>query len=133
MINEGGAQTFLSLQYNISERFYKDQPTNRIRFHRSHLEKPSTVVKVVKLKPEDTGKYQCSREIVYLKGGQRDLLRPVRFILSYKIYQKDPKPVEEGEQLPDINDYPILNQQEAVRYFEANFAKDCGDDDVCES
>ncbi|KAB7494231.1 Integrin alpha-PS1 [Armadillidium nasatum] len=133
MRNEVGTETFLSLQYNISERFYNDQPTNRIKFHRSDRDKPSTVEQVVYLRPENMGTFQCSREIVYIKGGQRDVLRPVRFKLSYKIHQKDPKPVEEGEPLPDIDDYPILNQQEAVRYFEANFAKDCGSDDICDS
>lgn len=39
----------------------------------------------------------------------------------------------EGEQLPDINRYPILNQQKAAQIFEATFQKDCGNDDLCES
>lgn len=39
----------------------------------------------------------------------------------------------EGDPLPDITNYPILNQQEAARMFEAVFQKDCGNDDICES
>ena len=39
----------------------------------------------------------------------------------------------EGAPLPDINNYPILNQQEAARIFEASFQKDCGNNDICES
>jgi len=32
-----------------------------------------------------------------------------------------------------IQNYPILNQQEAFKSFQAFFEKDCGDDDVCTS
>lgn len=39
----------------------------------------------------------------------------------------------EGEQLTDINNYPILNQQEAARIFDASFQKDCGNNDICET
>lgn len=39
----------------------------------------------------------------------------------------------EGAPLPDIKNYPILNQQEAARVFEAIFQKDCGNNDICES
>jgi len=39
----------------------------------------------------------------------------------------------EGAPLPDIQNYPILNQQEAARVFEAVFQKDCGNNDICES
>lgn len=39
----------------------------------------------------------------------------------------------EGAPLPDINNYPILNQQEAARVFEVVFQKDCGNNDICES
>jgi len=39
----------------------------------------------------------------------------------------------EGAPLPDMKNYPILNQQEAARVFEAVFQKDCGNNDICES
>lgn len=40
---------------------------------------------------------------------------------------------EEGEPLPNIDSYPILDQVEAQRIFYARFLKDCGSDDVCDS
>jgi len=39
----------------------------------------------------------------------------------------------EGAPLPEMKNYPILNQQEAARVFEAVFQKDCGNNDICES
>lgn len=39
----------------------------------------------------------------------------------------------EGDPLPEIKNFPILNQQEAARVFEATFQKDCGNNDICES
>lgn len=50
------------------------------------------------------------------QDGPRDILRPLRFKMSYEINQEEPVPVQEGDPLPDIDEYPILNQQEAVRY-----------------
>lgn len=35
--------------------------------------------------------------------------------------------------MPEIDNYPILNQQEAAKIFSATFQKDCGSDDVCQS
>lgn len=35
--------------------------------------------------------------------------------------------------LPNIDNYPILNQQEASKVFLAYFEKDCGQNDLCES
>lgn len=39
----------------------------------------------------------------------------------------------EGDPLPEIKNFPILNQQEASRIFEATFQKECGSNDICES
>lgn len=55
------------------------------------------------------------------------------FKLTYSLVQKDPRFPTEGEILPDINKFPILNQEEAHRIFEAKFLKDCGANDICES
>lgn len=38
---------------------------------------------------------------------------------------------EEGEALPDINDFPILDQEEAQRIFYARFIKECGKSTIC--
>jgi hypothetical protein len=37
------------------------------------------------------------------------------------------------DDLLPLDDYPILNQQEADKIFTASFLKDCGNNDVCES
>ena len=50
-----------------------------------------------------------------LQEGSRDILRALRFKLTYEIIQKEPRPVAEGDRLPDINEYPILNQKGALR------------------
>ena len=50
-----------------------------------------------------------------LQSGSRDLLRPLRFKMSYEIIQRDPLPVVDGGPMPNVDDYPILDQQEAVR------------------
>ncbi|XP_047738548.1 uncharacterized protein LOC108670618, partial [Hyalella azteca] len=71
--------------------------------------------------------------VAYLKSGSRDLLRPLRFKLSYEIIQRTPSPSQEGRPLPNIDDFPILDQQEAVKIFHGHFVKECGDDDICNS
>ncbi|XP_045602877.2 uncharacterized protein [Procambarus clarkii] len=133
MDNNAGTRTGLRLKYTIEERVYKDQPIARVRFSDGLHDRPSVVQRDINLRPEDMGIFQCSREIVYLLDAPRDILRPLRFKLSYEIIQREPRPVAEGDPVPDIDDYPILNQQEALRYFEGTFAKDCGLDDICDS
>ncbi|XP_034942009.1 integrin alpha-PS1 isoform X2 [Chelonus insularis] len=75
----------------------------------------------------------CQREIIYLKENTRDIQSPIKFRLNYTLVQEEPVMPGEGDPLPDINNYPILNQQEAARIFEATFQKDCGDNEICES
>ncbi|XP_011505968.1 PREDICTED: integrin alpha-PS1 [Ceratosolen solmsi marchali] len=75
----------------------------------------------------------CQRETVYLKENTRDIQSPVKFRLNYTLIQDEPVMPPEGAPMPDINNYPILNQQEAARIFEATFQKDCGNNDICES
>ncbi|XP_058799124.1 integrin alpha-PS1 isoform X2 [Phymastichus coffea] len=75
----------------------------------------------------------CQREILYLKENTHDIQSPIKFRLNYTLIQDEPKMPVKGAPLPDINNYPILNQQEAARIFEAAFQKDCGSNDVCES
>ncbi|XP_042235673.1 integrin alpha-PS1-like isoform X1 [Homarus americanus] len=133
MTNNANTRTGLRLKYTIEERVYKNQPIARVRFGNSFERRPNMVQRDIDLRPEDMGRFQCSREIVYLLDGPRDILRSIRFKLSYEIIQREPRPVPEGAPLPDIDDYPILNQREAVKEFEATFAKDCGDDDICVS
>ncbi|XP_068244696.1 integrin alpha-3-like isoform X2 [Palaemon carinicauda] len=131
MDNNAGTRTGLKLKYTIEE--ISDRPIARVRFDNSRSDQPSIVHRDINLRPEDMGALDCHREIVYLLDGPRNILQPLKFKLSYEIVQREPRPVSEGDSVPDIDDYPILNQQEALRYFEGTFAKDCGDDDICVS
>ena len=38
-----------------------------------------------------------------------------------------------GSRIPNINQYPILNKNDASKELEIPFQKDCGDDDECQS
>lgn len=75
----------------------------------------------------------CQQETLYLKENTRDIQSPIKFRLNYTLIQQEPVMPNEGDPLPDIKNFPILNQQEAARVFEATFQKDCGNNDICES
>jgi integrin alpha 7 len=47
--------------------------------------------------------------------------------------QKEPIYITNSTVLPNIQNYPILNQQEASKVFLAQFEKDCGENEICES
>lgn len=68
-----------------------------------------------------------------MQEGTRDIQTAVQFRMTYTLIQREPRSVAAGEPLPDIDQFPILNQQEAFKTFEATFEKDCGDNDLCES
>ncbi|XP_044002303.1 integrin alpha-PS1 isoform X2 [Aphidius gifuensis] len=75
----------------------------------------------------------CQNEIVYVKENTRDIQSPIKFKLNYTLIQDTPIMPNEGDDLTDIKNYPILNQQESAKIFDATFQKDCGDNDICES
>ena len=62
---------------------------------------------------------------------------PVEFALNYSLVQT--KPVMDygaggnSNDLPNINEFPILNQAQAKKKFQATFDRDCGDDDICQA
>lgn len=47
--------------------------------------------------------------------------------------QREPEQAPEGNPLPHIDGFPILNQQEASKIFQATFQKECGSNEICES
>ena len=70
----------------------------------------------------------------YVGSTHSDLQTPVQFAMSYSLVQDEPiMDYVQGGTLPNINDFPILNQAEAKKRFQATFEKDCGDDDICQS
>lgn len=72
------------------------------------------------------------RQTVLLQDSVRDVLNPIWFKLTYELLLDKPRFPREGEPLPRINDYPLLDQN-ASRIFDVKFYKDCGANDVCES
>ncbi|CAG9561864.1 unnamed protein product [Danaus chrysippus] len=73
----------------------------------------------------------CREHVVYLKNNTRDIQTPIKFQVTYKIVQIQPKYSTVGE-LPRIDDYPVLNAT-ATSSFSANFLNDCGLDGECVS
>ncbi len=80
-----------------------------------------------------TGEQRCTAVVGYVST-HADLQAPVQFALSYSLVQDDPvMEYSRGSPLPDLNDFPILNQVHAKKRFQATFEKDCGPDEVCQS
>ena len=122
---------YLKLNYYIEAETYSGvKKFSRVWFG-SGKTKPHYVNRIVSLDPSKL--MHCQQETVYLKENTRDIQSPIKFRLNYTLIQEEPVMPDEGEPLPDIKNYPILNQQEAARVFEAVFQKDCGDNDICES
>ena len=69
-----------------------------------------------------------------MSDSQTDLQSPVQFALSYALVQDEPSVTyNQGHQLPTIDRFPILDQQQAKRTFFAKFHKNCGPDEVCQA
>lgn len=67
----------------------------------------------------DLSKAYCQEELVYIKQAS-DILSPIKFQVKYTL-EDDQK-----------SHSPILNTSSLIE-FEANFQKDCGSDDICET
>ncbi|KAG8192343.1 hypothetical protein JTE90_002163 [Oedothorax gibbosus] len=122
----------LQLKYKIEAETFTGRKYYRVKF-KSSLESdtPNIAEKQILVKGS-FNRQHCYEELVYLKD-KSDIQNPVQFKLTYSLIQKDPAQPTPGVPLPDINVYPILNQQEASKIFEAKFLKDCGSNDICES
>ena len=76
----------------------------------------------------------CTTIVGYVSNDHTDLQSQVPFSLSYSLIQKEPTmSYNSKEPLPAIDQFPILNQQQARRKFYAKFQKNCGSDDVCKA
>ncbi|KAL5276903.1 ITGA7 family protein [Megaselia abdita] len=118
----GFRSKILRLRYTIEAETYAGLK----KFSRVFFEKRSNVISKTKLINTD-GKMYCYPETAYIKEGTRDIQSPLNFRLNYTIVEDD---------LPQFaldSLHPILNQTESAVTFTATFAKDCGDDDLCES
>ena len=83
---------------------------------------------------QEQGRDYCTSMIGYLSNTHTDLQTPVKFALSYTLVQDEPRvQYNSGQPMIKVNQYPILNQQQALRTFYAKFEKNCGDDDLCQA
>ncbi|KAG8184072.1 hypothetical protein JTE90_013706 [Oedothorax gibbosus] len=125
--------TYINIRYRIEAETFTGKKYYRAKFKASlDSEAPNIVEKESVIRGVSLYDPHCSRQLVYLKE-KTDIQTPIKFKLTYTLIQKEPKMSKEGDNLPDINQYPILNQQEASKVFEAKFLKDCGLNDICES
>ena len=122
----------LELQYRIEAETFNGRKFSRVRFDNGLQNKSHVVEKNIQLLGLDISD-QCFEETVFVKEGTRDIQSAVKFRMTYTLIQREPRIARPGEPLPNINEFPILNQQEASKIFEATFEKDCGDNDICES
>ncbi|XP_054716032.1 integrin alpha-PS1-like [Uloborus diversus] len=125
--------TFIKIRYRIEAETFTGKKYYRVKFQSSlDSETPNIVEKELLVRGVSLYEPHCSKQLIYLKE-KTDIQTPIKFKLTYTLMQKEPRMSKEGERLPDINLYPILNQQEASKVFEAKFLKDCGSNDICES
>lgn len=127
-------RTYIRLGYKIEAETFTGKKYYRVRFRLpAKSETPNVVEKELPVRGVSLFEPHCSKELVYLKE-KTDIQTPIKFKLTYTLIQEEPpRVVKEGDPLPNINRYPILNQQEASRLFEAKFLKNCGSDDICQS
>jgi len=117
------AHGVVKLTYKIeAETFTGDRKYYRVKFHSTQdTDRPNIVEKDIVIKGHDhLQKDYCSRELVFLKDNS-DIKSPIKFKLTYALVQQQPQLSDEGEKIPDINRFPILNQVEARKIFEARF------------
>uniref|UniRef100_A0A146L1L1 Integrin alpha-PS1 n=1 Tax=Lygus hesperus TaxID=30085 RepID=A0A146L1L1_LYGHE len=127
----GGLTLNCTLQADITRRLPRVFIEND-----SPQSKPSTVHSTITLEIDpDTLELKpyCHDHTVYIKEDTKDIQTAISMRLSYSIIQEPPKPIKAGAELPKMDHYPILNQQQADKVFQATFLKDCGENDICES
>ena len=78
--------------------------------------------------------HQCIKLIGYVGSTHLDLQTPVQLQMSYNLIQEEPQlEYNSNQPLPSLDEFPILNQAEAKRKFQATFEKDCGEDEECKT
>lgn len=97
------------------------------------LDRNSSVQGLVRVDAQ-VQEHQCIRIVGYVGSTHLDLQSPVQFQMTYSLVQDDPQmSYNQGQSLPPMEDFPILNQAGAKRKFQATFEKDCGADDICKT
>ena len=102
------------------------------RYQDDSTTKNNTVSGKISIRPGNVD--HCTSVVGYVYSTHTDLQTPVQFSMSYSLDQTEPSmQYSRGAILPSMNDFPILDQSQAKKKFQATFHKDCGDDDICQS
>lgn len=121
------------IEYRLeAETFDSSRKFSRVYFSQSSKNRTHVVIKDIEITSQMTERFFCRKEYMYIKNSIVDIHSPIRFQISYRLLLPNPEQ-RPGLPLPDINKFPILDQHQATKKFEAHFAKDCGSDRICQS
>lgn len=75
----------------------------------------------------------CTKIDVFIKKDNYDYVRPVKFVVNYKLASNEDSGLSGGfsYDLGYIRNFPVIHQESSKAEFEANFKKDCGPDKKC--
>ncbi|GAB6030530.1 hypothetical protein CHUAL_007394 [Chamberlinius hualienensis] len=124
---------YVEVVYQLVAETFGTKKFSRVRLRGGSDSDNNKIDTLIRLNRNEWTTFKCRKEVAYLKENTIDILNPIAFKVTYSLRQEKPVQEVEGSALLDINGYPILNQQKASRIFQATFAKDCGDNDICES
>lgn len=117
---------FIKIRYKIEAETFTGKKYYRVKFESaSDTDSPNIVEKDIVLSTSRREQL-CTKETVYLRNSS-DILSPIPFKLTYSLVQDEPRLPPANQSIPDMNKFPILNQEEAHKIFEATFLKDCGE------
>lgn len=125
-LSDNGKPQKLNIIYTIEAETFKNQKKFSRVYFGPDVDSRSNIMKR-NFEIETNGEKTCFNEIVYIRDSTKDIQSPIKFHLNYTMVEKPLK----SSGLEELN--PILDQTQADRTFSANFQKDCGNDDVCES
>ncbi|CAH1788996.1 unnamed protein product [Owenia fusiformis] len=74
------------------------------------------------------------KQKVFVKKSNRDFLNPIQFKLTVELEENIPPPINPSNpNMPNLNQYPILDQSTSEVTFPVDFLKNCGEDQTCTS
>lgn len=131
--NSRHIKDYVTVRYRIEGDTIKTvESTKRIEFSEPFNNTNFVVERNLRLSPRDR-KFECGVETVYLKefSDGQDTLNQLRFLLTYKLVERDPPVYSNRGSLPPLENWPILDQLAAKQTFYVNFTKNCGSDNEC--
>ncbi|XP_015784876.1 integrin alpha-PS1-like [Tetranychus urticae] len=134
LLNSPKGRSTFQLRYVIeAESFLEKKPIiHRVKFNSADSANPHIINKTIPLPSDRVGNWDCQREIVYIKD-KSEIHRAIQFQLTYSLDLPEFIPLDTSSELPDIDRYPILNQEEARKVFHASFLKECKNSEQCQS